>query len=76
MPGRNQFTVANQTFSLTFDGEHGSSGSLVRLEDGLEATFSNAECLLHLLEGVVGRRVWQHHRATIEARVLALRRWP
>jgi hypothetical protein len=65
--GRSEFTVANQTFSLSFDGQSCSSGTLVRLEDGLEARFNDRDCLLHLLEGVVGRRVWQAHREQIEA---------
>jgi hypothetical protein len=70
--GRAQFTVANQTFSLSFDSQGCGSGTLVRLDDGLEARFSNCECLLHLLEGVVGRRVWQTYRAQIEAELSAL----
>lgn len=64
-----QITVANQTFSLCFDGHGCSSGTLVRLNDGLEASFSSCDCLLHLLEGVVGRRAWQANREQILATI-------
>lgn len=70
--GRSEFTVANQTFSLSFDGQSCTSGTLVRLDDGLEASFNNIDCLLHLLEGVVGRRVWQAQREQIEAALAEL----
>ncbi|NTU79305.1 MAG: hypothetical protein HGA45_07870 [Chloroflexales bacterium] len=66
--GQTQITVANQTLCLCFDGDSGR-GVLVRLNDGLEARFSSPECLLHLLEGMVGRRTWQAHRERIEAEI-------
>jgi hypothetical protein len=68
-----RLTVANQIFSLRFDGAGCASGTLVRLNDGLEASFSSPECLLHLLEGVVGRRLWQANREQVVAELLALR---
>lgn len=64
--GQTQITVANQTLCLIFDGQSGQ-GTLVRLDDGLEASFSSPECLPHLLEGMVGRRIWQAHREQIVA---------
>jgi hypothetical protein len=64
-----QLTVGNQTFSLRFDGHGCTSGTLVRLNDGLEATFNSRDCLLHLLEGVVGRRTWQANYEAIVAAV-------
>lgn len=66
--GRKQITVANQTLCLCFDGDSGR-GMLVRLDDGLEASFNSPECLLHLIEGVVGWRAWQAHREHIEAQL-------
>lgn len=67
-----QMTVANQIFSLSFDGQGCASGTLVRLNDGLEASFNGRECLLHLIEGVVGRRTWQANREQIEATLISL----
>lgn len=64
--GQKQITVANQTLCLCFDGDSGR-GMLVRLDDGLEASFSSPDCLLHLIEGMLGRRAWQAHRERIEA---------
>lgn len=70
--GQAQITVANQTFSLSFDGQGCASGTLVRLNDGLEASFSSRECLLHLFEGVIGRRTWQANREQIVAELVSL----
>lgn len=66
-----QFTVAGQMFCLSFEGQGGMAGTLVRLDDGLEASFSSYECLQHLLEGVVGRRVWQALGEQILAELIA-----
>lgn len=68
MMGRTQLTVANQTLWLSFDGASGQ-GSVVRLDDGLEAMFSSPECLPHLIEGLVGRRTWQAHKEQIVAEI-------
>jgi hypothetical protein len=65
--GWTQITVAGQNFSLSFDGQGCTSGTLVRHSDGLEARFNSRECLLHLLEGVIGRRTWQARGAEIVA---------
>jgi len=67
-----QIAVANQTISLSFCGEGCRSGTLVRLNDGLEARFSSPECLLHLLEGMVGHRAWQFHQAQSVATLATL----
>lgn len=67
MMGQTQITVANQVIRLNLDGERGQGGTLVRLSDGLEASFNSPECLPHLLEGMVGRRVWLAHRDQIVA---------
>lgn len=69
--GQAQITVANQTICLFYDGNSGQ-GTVVRLDDGLEAHFSTPECLPHLLEGLVGRRTWQVHREQIEAEIASL----
>jgi hypothetical protein len=66
--GQLQFTVANQTLCLSYDGKSGR-GSLMRLDDGLEASFSNPECLPHLIEGILGRRAWLAHRDHIAAEI-------
>ena len=48
------------------------SGSLVRLPDGVEASFNHTEGLLVLLEGIGGRRWWQENQTQIEARLMTL----
>lgn len=67
-----QITVANQTISLCWQGAGCTSGTLVRLNDGLEASFNGRECLLHLLEGMVGRRTWQAQHAQIEETIATI----
>lgn len=69
--GQAQITVANQTLRLFFSGADGQ-GTVVRLDDGLEASFSSLECLPHLLEGMVGRRTWQAHRERIVAELATM----
>lgn len=61
-----EITVASYTLSLRLN-ESAPGGTVVRQPDGVEARFSSPECLLHLLEGMVGRRVWQSHREQIMA---------
>lgn len=67
-----QIRVANYTMDLRFDCEGCPGGTLVRLPDGVEARFSSRECLLHLFEGLVGRRTWQAYHTQIEASIAAL----
>jgi len=45
-------------------------GSLIRLPDGVEASFNCADALLVLLEGMGGRRWWQENQAQIRERFL------
>jgi hypothetical protein len=45
-------------------------GSLIRLPDGIEATFNCVDALLVLLEGVGGKRWWSDNQAQIEERFL------
>jgi hypothetical protein len=59
--GQWQITVANQTLRLSYDGKSGQ-GFLVRLEDGLEASFSSPTCLPHLIEGILGQRAFLTNR--------------
>lgn len=66
-----QIEVASYTLSISFDCEGCSGGTLVRLPDGIEARFSSRDCLLHLLEGMVGRKLWQSHHSEIEAQIVA-----
>jgi len=67
-----QITVANQTIRLRWQGTGCRSGTLVRINDGLEASFNSPECLLHLLEGMLGRRAWQAQHDQVKAAVAAL----
>jgi hypothetical protein len=68
-----EITVANYTLSLRFDDESSPSGTVVRNPDGVEASFNSPACLLHLLEGMLGRRAWQAHGEQILAALRALR---
>jgi hypothetical protein len=43
---------------------------LIRLPDGIEATFNCVDALLVLLEGVGGKRWWSDNQAQIEERFL------
>jgi hypothetical protein len=66
-------TVANYTLSLRFDNGSTSSGTVVRNPDGVEASFNSPTCLLHLMEGLVGRRGWQAYGEQIIATLRTLR---
>lgn len=66
-----QIVVASYTLRINFDSERCSGGTLVRLPDGVEARFSSRDCLVHLLEGMVGRKLWQSHHNEIEAQIVA-----
>lgn len=68
-----EITVANSTLRVRFDGDSCSSGTLVRHSDGVEASFSSPDCLLHLLEGMLGRRAWQAHREAVLGQLPCLR---
>jgi hypothetical protein len=46
-------------------------GSMVRLPDGVEASFNCTDALLVLLEGMTGKRWWQANRAQVEERFLS-----
>jgi hypothetical protein len=74
--GQTQITVANITLSLTFDYDGSAGGTVVRQQDGVEARFSSPDCLLHLIEGLVGRRAWQAHHDQIQAAVASALRPP
>lgn len=67
-----QIMVASYTLSIRFDCEGCPGGTLVRLPDEIEAHFSSRDCLLHLLEGMLGRRAWQSCRGEIEAQLVDL----
>jgi len=69
-----EIAVANYTLSLRFDdGGSTPSGTVVRSPDGVEASFNSPACLLHLLEGMVGRRDWQAYGEQIVAALRTLR---
>ncbi|GAB4432689.1 MAG: hypothetical protein OHK0015_20500 [Chloroflexi bacterium OHK40] len=70
--GQLRIVVANQTLYVSLEGEGRSGGTLVRLNDGLEARFSSPECLLDLLEGMVGHRTWQAHQDQIIAQLASI----
>jgi hypothetical protein len=67
--GQWQIIVANQTLHLSYDRKSGQ-GFLVRLEDGLEASFSSPACLPHLIEGMLGQRAFQTNRDYIANELL------
>jgi hypothetical protein len=73
MMGQTQITVANQVLSLNLNSGSSQGGTLVRLSDGLEASFNSPECLPHLLEGMVGRRAWLAHQDQIAAAIATLK---
>jgi hypothetical protein len=67
-----ELTAIPYTIKLDLECDGFCHGSLVRLPDGVEASFNHTEGLLVLLEGVGGRRWWQENQTQIEARVLRL----
>ncbi|NJN14924.1 MAG: hypothetical protein HC822_00720 [Oscillochloris sp.] len=58
-------TVSGYTLALCLDKHY--RGTLVRLPDQIEASFNSYESLVHLLEGMLGRRRWQEQGATVLA---------
>ena len=67
-----ELTAIPYTIKLDLECDGCCRGSLVRLPDGVEASFNHTEGLLVLLEGVGGRRWWQENHTQIEARVMTL----
>src|SRR5262245_55470553 len=67
-----ELTVLPYSIKLDIECDSCCRGSLVRLPDGVEASFNHTEGLLVLLEGMGGRRWWQENQAQIEARVSTL----
>ena len=67
-----ELTALPYTIKLDIECNGCCHGSLVRLPDGVEASFNHTEGLLVLLEGVGGRRWWQENQTQIEARVLRM----
>ncbi|NTV64931.1 MAG: hypothetical protein HGA65_15585 [Oscillochloris sp.] len=60
-----EISVASYTLRLRFDNNDAPSGTVVRQPDGVEARFNTTDCLLNLMEGMVGQRAWQTHREQI-----------
>jgi hypothetical protein len=67
-----ELTAIPYTIKLDLECDGYCHGSLVRLPDGVEASFNHTEGLLVLLEGIGGRRWWQENQTQIEARVMTL----
>jgi hypothetical protein len=67
-----ELTALPYTIKLDIECNGCCQGSLVRLPDGVEASFNHTEGLLVLLEGIGGRRWWQENQTQIEARVMTL----
>ena len=67
-----ELTAIPYTIKLDIECDGCCRGSLVRLPDGVEASFNHTEGLLVLLEGVGGRHWWQENQTQIEARVMTL----
>ncbi len=64
-PVEYRLTVANQTLHIIFDGTKRWSGYISRPSDGLEASFSSRKCLEHVIEGLLGRRLWSQYRQQV-----------
>lgn len=62
-----RLVVANQTLHIIFAGNRPWSGYVLRPSDGLEASFSSRACLEHVIEGIVGRRLWSQYRQQVIA---------
>ena len=67
-----ELTLLPYTIKLDIECDSCCRGSLVRLPDGVEASFNHTEGLLVLLEGIGGRRWWQENQSQIEACVSTL----
>ena len=67
-----ELTAIPYTIKLDLECDGCCHGSLVRLPDGVEASFNHTEGLLVLLEGIGGRRWWQENQTQIEAQVMTL----
>jgi hypothetical protein len=57
-----EIAVASYTLQLTIQPYDAFSSIVVRLPDGVEATCTYQAGLAVLLEGLCGKRWWQHHR--------------
>lgn len=66
-PVEYRLVMANQILYIIFDGGKRWSGHVVRPFDGLEASFSSRTCLEHVIEGLIGRRVWPQYRQQVVA---------
>ena len=67
-----ELTAIPYTMTLELECDTFCHGSIVRLPDGVEASFNHTEGLLILLESMGGRRWWQENQSQIEARVMSL----
>ncbi len=56
------------TIRLHLDWGTSCRGSMIRLPDGVEASFDCLDSMLVLLEGMCGRRWWQDNQAQIAER--------
>ncbi|MEF3273944.1 MAG: hypothetical protein K6356_06010 [Chloroflexus sp.] len=61
--------IANQTFHITFNRGSQWHGTVIRASDGVEASFSSRSCLEHVLEGLLGRRIWAQYRQQVLAMI-------
>jgi hypothetical protein len=66
-----ELTAMPYTMRLEVECDSCCRGSIVRLPDGVEASFNHTDGLLILLESMGGRRWWQENHTQIEARVLS-----
>lgn len=56
-----ELTASPYILNLSLDPAIGCCGTIVRLPDGIEASFNHCDALLVLLEAMGGRRWWQVH---------------
>lgn len=64
-----QISLPGFTLDVHLDCVTCKTGTVIRNPDGIEARFNSPECLVHLLEGLVGRRTWQAYGPQIEAQI-------
>jgi len=63
-----ELTALPYTMRLDLECDSYCRGTIVRMPDGVEASFNHTDGLLVLLEGMGGRRWWQENRSQIEER--------
>jgi hypothetical protein len=66
-----ELTALPYVMQLDLECDTCCRGTIVRMPDGVEASFNHTDGLLVLLEGMCGRRWWKDNQAQIEERFIA-----